>query len=137
MLERSQPWPLIPQSDRKNEKTHVGSDGDQREENDNIPTRPELSVVLTIASLLGKELLVALLASEEADGKHTSTVCCKKGPDAVEFGREDLEHHQGKGKLRQCSADVSTLERPLRGANLDEFLVRQNDGSCTMATVVV
>ena len=57
--------------------------------------------------------------------------------DAVELRREDLQHDQSEAELGQAGADVGTLERPLRGADLDEFFGREDDGVGAMETQAV
>ena len=81
---------------------------------------------------LGEELLVALLTSKEAREQDPGAVDGEQGADAVELGREDLEHHQRKGELAQRGAYVGSFERSLRRPYLDEFVIRQHHRSSSM-----
>ncbi|KAI9774820.1 MAG: hypothetical protein M1840_000036 [Geoglossum simile] len=53
--------------------------------------------------------------------RHGRAVERKQRADAVELGREDLEHHQRKAELRDGRADVGALEGALRRPHLDEL----------------
>jgi len=60
-----------------------------------------------------------LAVSCSAEGRRTN---------AVELRREDLQYDESEAELGQAGADVGALERPLRGADLDEFFWREDDG---------
>ena len=128
---------IIPQPNRKNQKTRIRSNRDQSKQNDDIPTRPEPLQILAVVADRREELAVALLPAQQADGQHAGAVCREQRADAVELGREDLEHDQREAELRQRGPHVRALERPLRRPHLDQLLIRQDDGARAVAAVVV
>jgi hypothetical protein len=52
--------------------------------------------------------------------------------DAIEFASKDLQHDQRKAELAETGADVCTLERSLRRANLHELFGCQDDRACAV-----
>lgn len=85
-----------------------------------------------IVAHLGEELFIPLLATEEPDDKHPGPVDGEQGPDTVEFAAEDLEHDEGKGELRQSSANIGAFKRSLSSPDFDNFIGGQRDGASTV-----
>lgn len=82
-----------------------------------------------ILAHLGEELAIPLVSTVKADEENAGAVDREQGSDAVEFGGEDLEDDECKGKLRQRGSHVSTFERALGGAHFDDFVRREHDGA--------
>jgi len=86
---------------------------------------------------LGEELAIALLAAEETDNQHGRPVGREQGTDTVELGGEDPEHNEGERELRECGADVGSLESALGSADLDDFGWGQHNRSGAVEAEVV
>ena len=89
----------------------------------------EDSVANTKAILahLGEELLVALLTSKQTGEQDARSIHREQGPDAVELGREDLEHDEGEGELADGGTHVGALKRALCRANFHQLGPGQHD----------
>lgn len=114
---------------RKHDERYVRRDAQCCQYHYRIPTGAELVAMQAILSHLGKELAVALLATEETDAEHSSPVDGEERSDAVEFRGENLENDQGERELGQCGADICSLEGPLSSAHFDDLVRGQDRGA--------
>jgi hypothetical protein len=78
-----------------------------------------------------------LLPPQNAREQDARPVHGEQGADRVEFGREDLEHDQGKGELADGGAHVGALEGALRCPNLNQLGSRQDHRAGAVQTQVV
>jgi len=93
-------FPSRRQPQRQDQQSNVRSNTQSRQDHHDIPTSPEsLSVQPVIADLV-EELPVSLLPTVGADDQDSSSVDSEECSYTIEFGREDLEHHEGEGELR-------------------------------------
>ena len=71
---------------------------------------------------LREELLIALLPTVQTCKEDTCTIYCEECSNAVEFGREDLQHDEGEGELPERCPDVGAFEGALGGAHFLELV---------------
>ena len=82
---------------------------------------------------LAEELAVADVAAVEADERDAGAVAGEQRADAVELGREDLEHHERERELRQRRRACSHRRR----VKLDLLLSGEYNRASTVETKVV
>jgi hypothetical protein len=119
---------LTLQIECQNQQRNVRRHTQRREQRHHIPTRPKLCILQPILADFRKELLVPLLPPEHADEQNAGTVRGKQRADAVELGREDLEHDERKRELAQRRSDVGAFKGALRRADFYQFVAAEDDG---------
>lgn len=62
-------------------------------------------------------------ALESNSQQYSSPIRREQRPDAIEFGRENLQHHKREGELAQRGPDVRAFKRSLRCADLYESVL--------------
>jgi len=110
------------QPPRQHQQRHIRRHTQSSQNNNHIPTRPELPLVSAILVHLRKELLIALLTTVQTCKEDASTIDREERPDAVELGREDLQHDEGEGELAEGGPDVGAFEGTLGGAHFLELV---------------
>jgi len=75
-----------------------------------------------------KELLIPLLAPVQTCKEDAGTVNSEESADAIELGREDLQHDEGEGKLTECGPNVGAFEGTLGCADFLELVNRLGCG---------
>jgi len=109
-----------PQSEDK--QTDVGCDGKGGYYGYYVAAGLEPLALHSMCVSLREELLVPLLAAEQTGEQDPRPVHCEQCPDGVEFGREDLEHHQSKRELANCGAEIGSLESALNGPDFSQLI---------------
>lgn len=104
--------------------------GGRRQNSTYIPRSPKLPNSTFI--LVPKKLRIPTLPPQETRHHDETSKYRKQCTDAVELLREDLEDDEGEGELGERGAEVGALKGALRGADLDELFLRQDDAACSV-----
>lgn len=117
------------QRQRQRHQARIRRHTQRRQHHHHIPTRPKLLAIDAILIHLRKKRLIPLLPSKQAHDHHRGPIHRKQRTDAVELGREDLQHDQREAELGQRGADVGAFKGALGGADFDHFIVGEHDGA--------
>lgn len=91
--------PSIDQLHDQHHERHVRSHAQRGQHHHHVTAGAKLLVVSPLGVRLGEELSIALLSPEEAGEQNPEPVRGEESADAVEFRRENSEHHQREREL--------------------------------------
>lgn len=127
----------IAQANDQADQTGISRHAQGRQDDDDIAAGAEALPAATVVADFAEELAVPLLAAQQGDDQHAGAVDGEQGADAVEFRREDLEHHEGEGELRERGPDVGAFEGALQRTDFDQFGGGEDDGAGAVQAEVV
>lgn len=87
-----------------------------------ISTGSKFMAMDSVLPNLGKELFIALGATEETNDQDSCAVYREQRPYTIELGGEDLEDDEGEGELRQSGPDIGTFKGTLGCTHFHDFV---------------
>jgi hypothetical protein len=115
------------ESKRQHNQTGIGRNAQHRQNNHSIPRSPKLLPPHPVVTNLTEELSIALVASVYRNEQDPTPIRRKQCANAVELGREDLDHYECEGELAECRAYICAFEGALSCADLDESVFAESD----------
>lgn len=125
------PPPSIVQPNDQHQQRRIRRHAQRRQDHHDVPAGPKALPPQPALDAVGlaEKLPIALMAAQQARAQDAGAVHGEQRADAVELGREDLQHDEREGELAQRGAHVRAFERALQRPDLDELRRREDDGA--------